>query len=333
VSGGVIAEGLVKRFGSFTALAGVDFSAEEGTVVGLLGPNGAGTTTTIRILTTLLQPDGGRASVAGYDVVKQPSLVRAVIGLTGQYAAVDDDLTGRENLVLIGRLSRMAKNAAAERAAQLLSAFSLDEAAERLLRTYSGGMRRRLDLAASLMVAPPVLFLDEPTTGLDPRSRLQLWDVIHGLRAQGTTIVLTTQYLEEADQLADRISVVDGGKVIAEGTADELKAGVGGDVLDLKVADRARTADAAVVLAKVFEVPADELVVDGELGSVLVPVTGGAVSLIEAIRALDKAKLPVADLGIRRPSLDDVFLSITGHVAEQRPEQPQRRKSRATMGG
>jgi ABC-2 type transport system ATP-binding protein len=332
VSGGVVAEGLVKRFGSFTALAGVDFSVDEGTVVGLLGPNGAGKTTTIRILTSLLRPDGGRASVAGYDVVRSPQLVRAVIGLTGQYAAVDDDLTGRENLVLIGRLSRMAKRAATERAAVLLSAFSLVDASDRLLRTYSGGMRRRLDLAASLMVAPPVLFLDEPTTGLDPRSRLQLWDVIHGLRAQGTTIVLTTQYLEEADQLADRISVIDDGRVIAEGTADELKAAVGGDVLDLKLADRTRTADAAATLAKAFGVPEDELTVDVELGSVLVPVSGAA-ALIDAVRALDAAHVPVADIGLRRPSLDDVFLSLTGHVADERPEMAAPSARRRSMMG
>jgi ABC-2 type transport system ATP-binding protein len=334
VSGGVIAEGLIKRFGSFTALAGVDFSAAEGTVVGLLGPNGAGKTTTIRILTTLLRPDGGRATVAGYDVVGAPQLVRAVIGLTGQYAAVDDDLAGRENLVLIGRLSRMTKAAASERAEQLLSAFDLDEAADRLLRTYSGGMRRRLDLAASLMVAPPVLFLDEPTTGLDPRSRLQVWDVIHGLRAQGTTIVLTTQYLEEADQLTDRISVIDGGRVIAEGTSDELKAAVGGDVVDLKVADRSRTADAAATLARAFGVPESELTIDPELGMVLVPVSDGAAGLIEAVRALDADRIPVADSGLRRPSLDDVFLSITGHYAEeQRPEMPDRTRRRRSMMG
>ena len=333
MNGGVVAEGLVKRFGRFTALAGVDFTAQEGTVVGLLGPNGAGKTTTIRILTTLLRADGGRASVAGYDVAASPRLVRAVIGLTGQYAAVDDDLTGRENLVLIGRLSRMPKRAAADRAAVLLSAFTLEEAADRLLRTYSGGMRRRLDLAASLMVAPPVLFLDEPTTGLDPRSRLELWEVIHGLREQGTTIVLTTQYLEEADQLADRISVVDGGRVIAEGTADELKAAVGGDVLDVKVTERARAADVAATLAAVFDVPADEITVDPELGSVLVPVSTGAAALIDAVRALDAAEVRVADIGIRRPSLDDVFLSITGHVAEQRPELPARSsRRRATIG-
>ena len=330
--GGVFAEGLVKRFGSFTALDGVDFTALQGSVVGLLGPNGAGKTTAIRILTTLLRPDGGRASVAGYDVVRQPQLVRSVIGLTGQYAAVDEDLTGRENLVLVGRLGRIAKRAARERATVLLALFELSDAGDRTLRTYSGGMRRRLDLAASLMFSPAVLFLDEPTTGLDPRSRLELWNVIEELKRQGTTIVLTTQYMEEADQLADRISVIDGGRIIAEGTSDELKRKVGGDVLDLTVADRSSTAAAASILAELFHTAGHELAVDAELGTVLVPVTTGAVALVEAVRALDAAGVAVADLGLRRPSLDDVFLSLTGHLAEEpRPETPEPR-SRARMG-
>src|SRR5712692_6262913 len=220
--GGVRAEGLVKRFGDFTALAGVDFEVAEATVVGLLGPNGAGKTTAIRILSTLLRLDGGRARVAGYDVVTHPQQVRAAIGLTGQFAAVDEDLTGRENLVLVGRLGRLRRAVAEERAAELLEAFDLADAADRVLRNYSGGMRRRLDLGASLIAAPEVLFLDEPTTGLDPRSRLRLWDVITKLRDSGTTIVLTTQYMEEADQLCDSISVIDGGRIIAEGTADQL---------------------------------------------------------------------------------------------------------------
>jgi ABC-2 type transport system ATP-binding protein len=322
--GGVYAEGLVKRFGSFTALAGVDYSVPEGSVVGLLGPNGAGKTTTIRILATLLSLDGGRATVAGHDVVTEPQLVRAVIGLTGQYAAVDEDLTGRENLVLVGRLSRMAKKAAFDRAAELLAVFELSAAGDRLLRTYSGGMRRRLDLAASLMVAPPVLFLDEPTTGLDPRSRLGLWDVIQGLKEQGTTISLTTQYLEEADQLADSISVIDGGRIIAEGTADELKAKVGGDVLELRLGDRTLAEKAAATLARTFKVGRQEVVVDPEMATVMIPVTTGAAALVAAVRALDRAKLPVADLGLRRPSLDDVFLSLTGHLADDaRPEAPE----------
>ncbi|HEY7135091.1 MAG TPA: ATP-binding cassette domain-containing protein [Acidimicrobiia bacterium] len=327
--GGVVVEQLVKRFGDFVALAGVDFVAPEGRITGLLGPNGAGKTTAIRILTTLLQADGGRASVAGYDVAREPQLVRAVIGLTGQYAAVDEDLTGRENLVLVGRLGRMPKRAATDRAAELLELFSLSHAADRVLRTYSGGMRRRLDLAASLMFAPPVLFLDEPTTGLDPRSRLELWDVIAELRRRGTTIVLTTQYLEEADRLADSISVIDAGKIIAEGTADELKRKVGGDVLDLTVSERIDTDVAATTLARAFEVEERDLTVDHELGHVLVPVGAGSVALVEAVRVLDGAGVRVADLGVRRPSLDDVFLSLTGHVAEEaRTEAPAPRTRR-----
>jgi ABC-2 type transport system ATP-binding protein len=338
---GVLAEGLLKRFGDFTALAGVDFEVAEATVVGLLGPHGAGKTTAIRILTTLLLPDGGHATVAGHDVVREPQLVRSVIGLTGQYAAVDEDLTGRENLVLVGRLSRMRKAAAFDRAAQLLEGFELADAADRTLRTYSGGMRRRLDLAASLMVAPPVLFLDEPTTGLDPRSRLQLWEVINGLRAEGTTIVLTTQYLEEADQLADRISVLDVGRIIAEGTAEELKRQVGGDVVDLQLMDRSHTAEAAAALARAFGVEHGEITVDHELGEVRVPVASGASALIDAVRALDAEHVPVADLGLRRPSLDDVFLSLTGHHVESddaepkppRSEAPQRAERRQGMIG
>jgi ABC-2 type transport system ATP-binding protein len=334
MSGGVVAKGLVKRFGDFLALKGVDFVVPEGSLMGLLGPNGAGKTTAIRILTTLLLPDGGSATVAGHDVVREPQVVRAVIGLTGQYAAVDEDLTGRENLVLVGRLSRMPKKAAFERAALLLEVFDLTDAGDRSLRTYSGGMRRRLDLAASLMVSPPVLFLDEPTTGLDPRSRLALWDVITDLKDQGTTIVLTTQYLEEADQLADRISVIDGGQIIAEGTADELKAKVGGDVLHLTVADRADTAAAAAALGSVFAVPESEVVTDDELGTVQVPVEGGTTVLIDAVRAIDAKGIEAADLGLRRPSLDDVFLSLTGHLAEEaRPEAPEPPGRRLVFGG
>jgi ABC-2 type transport system ATP-binding protein len=331
MSGGVVAEGLVKRFGDFTAVGGVDFVVPEGSLVGLLGPNGAGKTTTIRILTTLLQPDGGRASVAGHDVVTEAQVVRAVIGLTGQYAAVDEDLTGRENLVLVGRLSRMAKREAKERAAQLLDTFELTDASDRTLRTYSGGMRRRLDLAASLMASPPVLFLDEPTTGLDPRSRLQLWEIISELKSVGTTIVLTTQYLEEADQLSDRISVIDGGLIIAEGTADELKAKVGGDVLYLTVLDRSALGLATSVLSATFSVPEEEIVVNPDLGTVQVPVAGGASVLVDAVRALDGKNVVVADLGLRRPSLDDVFLTLTGHMADgpARPEVPVKGPRRA----
>ena len=326
---GVVVEGLVKRFGSFVALHGVDFVVPEGRLVGLLGPNGAGKTTIIRILSTLLRPDGGRARVAGYDVVTHPQQVRAAIGLTGQFAAVDDDLTGRENLVLVGRLGRMPKAAANRRAAELLEAFELADAADRVVRGYSGGMRRRLDLGASLIASPDVLFLDEPTTGLDPRSRLRLWDVITGLRDEGKTIVLTTQYMEEADHLAEQISVIDGGGIIAEGTADQLKDKVGGDVVDLRVARRADVSTAAAALAGAFGVARAELTTDDELGSVLVPAPSGASALVDAVRALDAAGVEVADLGLRRPSLDDVFLSLTGHLAEEpRPDAPEPRLGR-----
>ncbi|HEV2310816.1 MAG TPA: ATP-binding cassette domain-containing protein, partial [Acidimicrobiia bacterium] len=293
---GVVVEGLVKRFGSFVALHGVDFVVPEGRLVGLLGPNGAGKTTTIRILSTLLQPDGGRASVAGYDVCKHPQQVRAAIGLTGQFAAVDEDLTGRENLVLVGRLSRMAKLDAETRAAELLEAFDLLDAADRVVRGYSGGMRRRLDLGASLIASPDVLFLDEPTTGLDPRSRIRLWDVITRLRDEGKTIVLTTQYMEEADHLAEKISVIDGGGIIAEGTADQLKDKVGGDLLDLQVLDRGALATAAAALARAFSVPQTEITTDDELGTLVVPVQSGAAALVDAVRALDAAGVAVADL-------------------------------------
>jgi ABC-2 type transport system ATP-binding protein len=321
---GVVVEGLEKRFGEFRALQGVDFVVEEGTIVGLLGPNGAGKTTTINVLTTLLRADGGRATVAGYDVASQPQLVRSVIGLTGQYSAVDEDLTGRENLELVGRLGRMRKAVARGRAVDMLETFGLTDAADRLLRTYSGGMRRRLDLAASLMVAPAVLFLDEPTTGLDPRSRLALWDVIAELRGFGTTVVLTTQYMEEADHLADRISVIDGGRIIAEGTADELKTRVGGDVVHLAVHDRSVTARAAALLATAFDVAPTDLVVDEQLGTVQVPVAQGAAALVDVVRAVDAEGIVVEDLGLRRPSLDDVFLSLTGHLADDpRPDAPE----------
>lgn len=313
---GVVVEGLQKRFGKFEALRGVDFEVAEGTVVGLLGPNGAGKTTTIRILATLIRADGGKASIAGYDVAREPQLVRSVIGLTGQYSAVDEDLTGRENLELVGRLGRTSKRDARAKAVALLDMFDLTDAADRLLKTYSGGMRRRLDLGASLMMTPMVLFLDEPTTGLDPRSRLAMWDVIASLREQGTTIVLTTQYMDEADQLADRISVIDAGRIIAEGTADDLKELVGGDVVHLLVDDRSKISQAAGALARAFEVAQSELVIDEALRSVQVPVGRGAAALVEAVRALDAEGIVVHDLGLRRPSLDDVFLSLTGHSAD-----------------
>jgi ABC-2 type transport system ATP-binding protein len=312
----VLAEGLTKDFGSVLAVKGIDFEVAEGSIVGLLGPNGAGKTTTIRMLTTLLAPTSGKATVAGLDVVADAQAVRAVIGLTGQYAAVDETLTGRENIVLCARLVHLSRAEAAAKAEELLDQFGLTDAADRLLKTYSGGMRRRLDLAASLVGTPVVLFLDEPTTGLDPRSRLALWDVIEHLKASGTTIVLTTQYLEEADRLAERISVIDGGQIIAEGTSDELKTRVGGDMLSLAVVDRTRTGDAASVLGRLFSVTGTDLHVDSDMGTVSIPVSGGAQAMVDAVRALDADGIGLADLALHRPSLDDVFLALTGHGTE-----------------
>lgn len=327
----VKAEKLTKRYGPITAVRGIDFEVPEGSVVGLLGPNGAGKTTTIRILTTLLAPTSGRATVAGFDVVTQPQAVRSVIGLTGQYAAVDEDLTGRENLVLVGRLSHLGATMARARAEELLERFELTDAANRRARTYSGGMRRRLDLAASLVASPVVLFLDEPTTGLDPRSRVALWDVIASLKSQGTTIVLTTQYLEEADRLADTISVIDDGRIIAEGTSDQLKAKVGGAVLDLVIVDRDRTHEVVSSLQRMFRVEEADMSADVATGSVRVPVSAGASSLVEAVRALDAAGVAIADLALHRPSLDDVFLALTGHRTDDThaPPPPRGRGRRA----
>jgi oleandomycin transport system ATP-binding protein len=303
------AEGLVKRFGATTALDGVDLLVPAGTIVGLLGPNGSGKTTTVRILTTLLAPDAGRAVVAGYDLASRPMAARAEIGLTGQFAAVDEPLTGRENLELIGSLLELPRRQRRERATELLERVDLAGAADRLVRTYSGGMRRRLDLAASLVGRPRVLFLDEPSTGLDPRSRIALWGTIRELVADGTTVLLTTQYLEEADQLADRIVVLDHGQVIAEGTSDQLKAHAGGQVLEVRPADGDLEATAAALAG----LPAGEPLIDRDTRLVTVPAADPRV-LAEVVRRLDAAGLAVADLALRRPSLDDVFLGLVGHT-------------------
>ncbi|GCE15979.1 ATP-binding cassette domain-containing protein [Tengunoibacter tsumagoiensis] len=310
----ILAEGLQKTYGKTQALAGLDLIAEEGTVLGVLGPNGAGKTTTVRILTTLLKPDAGRAMVAGLDVVTQAEQLRARIGLTGQYAAVDEYLTGYENLKMFGQLYHLSGANARRRAKELLERFDLVEAGGRTVKTYSGGMRRRLDLAASLIMMPPVLFLDEPTTGLDPRGRLAMWKVISDLVHDGTTVLLTTQYLEEADQLAQQIAVVDHGRVIAKGTADELKTQVGGERLELTVG---RGGDLNAALESVRKYSVGEIQIDSEHRHLIVPVKKGTNLLVEIVRDLDQAQVEIDDLALRRPTLDDVFLTLTGHAAEE----------------
>ena len=319
------ARGVEKSFGSVQALAGVDLDVAQGSVVGLLGPNGAGKTTMVRVLTTLLTPTAGTAKVGGFDVVTQADEVRKTIGLTGQYAAVDEYLTGRENLLLFGALYHLPARKVKERAAELLEQFNLTDAGDRTLKTYSGGMRRRLDLAASLIAAPSILFLDEPTTGLDPRSRLGMWEVINGLVAQGTTVLLTTQYLEEADQLASSIVVIDKGLVIANGTSDELKSQVGGDRLEVVLADSAQLPAAQAALAGLAS---GDIITTEISRSLLAPISGGSVLLPEAIRALDAAGVRFDDIALRRPTLDDVFLALTGHVAEEEAETPTKRGRR-----
>ncbi|MEU3009178.1 ATP-binding cassette domain-containing protein [Nocardia asteroides] len=310
----IVAEGLVKRYGQLTALDGLDLSVPEGTVTALLGPNGAGKTTTVRVLTTLLIPDEGQATVAGIDVLNNPQALRSRIGTSGQYAAVDEYLTGFENLEMVGRLYHLGVQRSKERARELLERFRLTDAADRPVKGYSGGMRRRLDLAGALVANPPVLFLDEPTTGLDPRARLDLWDVIEELVAGGTTLLLTTQYMDEADRLADAIAVIDHGKVIARGTADELKAMVGGDRIELTVATPDQLAPAQQVLTGLAD---GEIHLEPGLRRITVPVADGSQDLVTAIGRLTEHKVQINDVALRRPSLDDVFLTLTGHEAEE----------------
>jgi ABC-2 type transport system ATP-binding protein len=309
----ILVEGLHKSFGAVEALRGIDLVVPRGTILGVLGPNGAGKTTAVRILTTLLRPDAGRAVIEGRDVVLQPDAVREVIGLAGQSAAIQDDLTGRENLEILGRLFHLSRRRARERAAELLERFDLVDAADRTAKTYSGGMQRRLDLAGSLVAQPSVLFLDEPTTGLDPRSRIGMWDVIRDLVGAGATLLLTTQYLEEADELADEIVVIDHGLVIAAGTAGQLKDRVGGDVVEFAVPDRNRLGDAAAAVKELSDVA--PLVDTGESRVTVRVGNRGSQAIVQAVRNLDAIGVVTDGLALRRPSLDDVFLALTGHEA------------------
>ncbi len=308
------AEGLVKTYGRTRALDGLDLDVAEGSLLALLGPNGAGKTTAVRILTTLLKPDAGHATVAGFDVLKEPDRIKAEIGLAGQSAAVDEYLTGRENLEMIGRLYHLRARDARARAAELLGQLDLVDAADRMAKTYTGGMRRRLDLAASLVVLPPVLFLDEPTTGLDPRSRRQVWEIISSLVGEGSTILLTTQYLEEADELADRIAVVDSGRVIAYGTSDHLKDQLGGDRIEVSLIKPDDVSRAAEIARRHLS---GEPTIDAQQRRISGPSKNGTTELAALVRDLDAGGIVISRLELHRPSLDDVFLTLTGHEAEQ----------------
>jgi ABC-2 type transport system ATP-binding protein len=311
-------EGLVKRYGDVLALDGLDLAVPKGTVLGLLGPNGAGKTTAIRILTTLLQPDEGVVEVAGIDVIAEPDKVRERIGLSGQNAAVDEHLTGFENLDMVGRLYHLGRERSRARARELLDRFDLEDAGDRMAKTYSGGMRRRLDLAAALVAEPDVVFLDEPTTGLDPRSRAQMWETIKTLVRGGSTVLLTTQYMEEADRLADDIVVIDRGRAIAHGTSDQLKTQIGGERIELVLASSDDVAPAQTILAGLS---VGDVVVDDQIRGLTAAVTGGADVLGQVLRRLHDANISVVDVGLRRPTLDDVFLTLTGHVAEEVAEE------------
>jgi ABC-2 type transport system ATP-binding protein len=330
-SAAIVVEGIAKRFGKVEALRGIDLQVRPSTVLGLLGPNGAGKTTAVRILTTLLNPDAGRATVLGLDVVRDAEQVRHVIGLAGQNAAIDDNLTGLENLVMVGRLYHLSAAEARRRAEAVLERFELTDAAHRTAKTYSGGMRRRLDLGASLVGQPKVLFLDEPTTGLDPKGRLEMWDVIRELVSDGTTLLLTTQYLDEADNLADSIAVIDGGQVIAEGTSDELKDRVGREMLALRIADCSKVPEAAGVVLTLGPGGGSA---NNDTGEITLPVgTEGTSILTEAVRRLDAAQIKLADIALRRPSLDDVFLALTGHAAEEGRDGQQEGEGDERRGG